>query len=446
MQTTSLLNPLINTNATPSPAQPQRGAEQGQSAQAFNQVLSREMADRGKPAASEAARPAQHATPEMAKAPQKAAAGEKPAKADSAKKPKSEDESENTATASDAASSAAAADMIALVANIAPVSAPVAAVATPAETDAKAIAEDSIAVAVESAEGLTTDAASARTARRDAAAPEPATKFTVADQAAKAPIDPRNLPQQAEPKAALKSDASLDKTFARVADTAGDDADARKSEITPKAEMTAPETRAADDIVAKGQALMRGQKDETELPKAAREPVHNILQAAQQPSVHAALHAVNNAAVRADHLAPRVGSSGWDQALGQKITWMVAGEQQTASLTLNPPDLGPLQVVLSVSNSQASATFTAAQPEVRQALEAALPKLRDMLGESGIQLGQATVNSGDPQQQQGQFERQAGQTASRQRGINSDSSTEPTVRTARVTPAGTGRGLVDTFV
>ncbi|MDB5765023.1 MAG: putative flagellar hook-length control protein FliK, partial [Herminiimonas sp.] len=100
-----------------------------------------------------------------------------------------------------------------------------------------------------------------------------------------------------------------------------------------------------------------------------------------------------------EKLTPQVGSPGWDQALGQKVVWMVAGGQQSASLTLNPPDLGPLQVVLNVSNSHATASFTAAQPEVRQALEAALPKLREMLGDAGIQLGQASVNAGTSQQQ-----------------------------------------------
>jgi flagellar hook-length control protein FliK len=448
MQTTSLLNPLITANATPSPAQPHRGADQSQPAQAFNQVLSREMADRSKPAASEATRPARHTAPENAKAPQKATSGDKPAKADGARKSDAEDESETTASASDAASSAAAAaDMLALVTNIAPVATPVTATEEPVETEVKAEAVADINVAVASADVLRTDPASTRTGRPDAAALDSAAKFTiVADQAGKAPIDARTLPQQGDLKAELKADVRPDIKRAADADTTSDSAETLVTEMSPKTDKAAPEPRTADDIVAKGQALMRGQKDESELPKATREPVQNILQAAQQPSAHAALHAVNSAAVRADHLAPRVGSSGWDQALGQKITWMVAGEQQTASLTLNPPDLGPLQVVLSVSNSQASATFTAAQPEVRQALEAALPKLRDMLGESGIQLGQATVNSGDPQQQQGQFERQAAQSTSRQQGMNSESSTEPAVRTARVTPSGNGRGLVDTFV
>ena len=99
-----------------------------------------------------------------------------------------------------------------------------------------------------------------------------------------------------------------------------------------------------------------------------------------------------------EKLTPSVGSAAWDQALGQRVVWMVAGGLQSASLTLNPPDLGPLQVVLNVTNDHADATFIAAQPEVRAALEAALPKLRDMLSDAGIQLGQASVNAGTPNQ------------------------------------------------
>lgn len=149
-------------------------------------------------------------------------------------------------------------------------------------------------------------------------------------------------------------------------------------------------------------------------------------------------------AQHAEKLTPPVGTPAWDQALGQKVVWMVAGDQQSASLTLNPPDLGPLQVVINVSNSQANATFTAAQPEVRQALEAALPKLRDMLGEAGIQLGQASVNSGSPNQQSA-----PDQQASRARhgGRDAgDSHGDAPVRVGRVQPAVSGRGLVDTFV
>ena len=105
------------------------------------------------------------------------------------------------------------------------------------------------------------------------------------------------------------------------------------------------------------------------------------------------------AAMPADKLAGRVGTPAWDQQLGQKVVWMAAGGDQSATLTLNPPDLGPLQVVLTVTNDQADAAFMSAQPEVRQALEAAMPRLREMMSEAGIAFGNASVSAGTPEQQ-----------------------------------------------
>jgi len=113
-------------------------------------------------------------------------------------------------------------------------------------------------------------------------------------------------------------------------------------------------------------------------------------------------------AAPATTLYSRVGTPAWDQQLGQKVIFMAAGGEQSATMELNPPDLGPLQVVLSVNKDQATAAFTSAAPEVRQALEAALPRLREMMGEAGITLGNATISSG------------AGQQAADQRAGNSD--------------------------
>ncbi len=150
------------------------------------------------------------------------------------------------------------------------------------------------------------------------------------------------------------------------------------------------------------------------------------------------------AGATAEHLAPRVGSPAWDQAVGQKVVWMVAGGQQTAELTLNPPDLGPLRVVLSVNNDQASATFTSAQPDVRAALEAALPRLREMMSDAGMQLSNFSVNSQSFQQgntpkdgRPGSQRSNNSQTSSNESGISSLASTK--------TNASSPVGIVDTF-
>lgn len=143
-------------------------------------------------------------------------------------------------------------------------------------------------------------------------------------------------------------------------------------------------------------------------------------------------------------LAPHVGHPGWSQALGQHVVMMAGNAQHTATLTLNPPDLGPMQVVLQVQNSQADATFVTAQPEVKQALEAALPRLREMMEQAGIELGQATVNTGSPQQQAGQ--EQSGRNQGTHVATLDADSNDVSTMLAMPPSAGTmGRGMVDIF-
>ncbi|BBB66491.1 hypothetical protein UNDYM_2238 [Undibacterium sp. YM2] len=152
----------------------------------------------------------------------------------------------------------------------------------------------------------------------------------------------------------------------------------------------------------------------------------------------------NAAVLAAEQIAPRVGSNGWDKAVGQKVVWMVGEGLQSAELTLNPPDLGPLQVVLKVSNEQASASFSSAQPEVREALEAALPRLKQMLNDAGVQLTGFSVNSQAAGQGQNFAQQQPRSLGSTRTGVDLPDNTINTTSTA---PARiqTNNGLVDTF-
>jgi len=146
--------------------------------------------------------------------------------------------------------------------------------------------------------------------------------------------------------------------------------------------------------------------------------------------------------VASSHLAPSVGSTAWSEAVGEKIVWMAAGAQQSASLTLNPPNMGPLQIVLNISNDQATASFFSAQPEVRQALEAAFPKLREMMNEAGIQLGQATVSADTPRQHDTP-ERQSQRIA--MPFAETDNAPLSGLQPMHAPVRQSGRGLVDTF-
>ncbi|WP_422650487.1 Flagellar hook-length control protein FliK [Cupriavidus sp. H18C1] len=108
-------------------------------------------------------------------------------------------------------------------------------------------------------------------------------------------------------------------------------------------------------------------------------------------------------------LAPRVNDPQWPQALGQQMVRLTTQGNHTAELQLNPPDLGPLKVVLNVVNDQAQAQFVSPHASVRAAVEAALPQLRHAMADSGIQLGQTSVGAEQFAGQPGQGQHQAPQ-------------------------------------
>ena len=136
------------------------------------------------------------------------------------------------------------------------------------------------------------------------------------------------------------------------------------------------------------------------------------------------------------------GKAGWDQAISQKVVWMVGAGEQSATLTLNPPDLGPLQVVINVQNDKADTTFISDNAEVRQALQDGISNLREKMSESGIQLGQANISSGGQAQQEFQqaMQNRAASRLDKSAPISHEENAASTNILVRVT-----NGLVDTF-
>lgn len=89
-----------------------------------------------------------------------------------------------------------------------------------------------------------------------------------------------------------------------------------------------------------------------------------------------------------------LGKNGWDQDLGSRLVWMSKQNLDSAQLRLNPAHLGPLEVRLSIQHDQtANVTFLSNHAPVRDAVEAALPRLREMLADSGVNLTDANVSS-----------------------------------------------------
>jgi len=83
--------------------------------------------------------------------------------------------------------------------------------------------------------------------------------------------------------------------------------------------------------------------------------------------------------------------AGFDDGFGARLVWMAEQRLGHAEIRLNPEHLGPIDVRLQVDGTQVSAEFHSGHAGVRQAIEASLPRLREMLGQQGLQLGQADV-------------------------------------------------------
>ena len=138
-----------------------------------------------------------------------------------------------------------------------------------------------------------------------------------------------------------------------------------------------------------------------------------------------------------------VAHDNWGDEFNQKITWLSNQKEQTAELHLNPPQLGPMDVVLKVSGDQATALFTSPHAAVREAVEQALPRLREMMAESGIMLGNATVSDQAPRGRQGDIENKSSGMRTASGGISEASLSIN--QNVRVSPISRHNGIVDTF-
>lgn len=170
--------------------------------------------------------------------------------------------------------------------------------------------------------------------------------------------------------------------------------------------------------------------------------IQNTMQPVTVAAAPAAVTPTVASQLPASHLIEAdFGKTGWNQAISQRVVWMAGAGEQSATLTLNPPDLGPLQVVVQVHNGLADTTFTSDNADVRQALQDGMEHLREKMRESGVQLGQTNVQSGE--QSQRTFEQATQHRTSQNR--TAASLTTDDVATQQKPMMRVSNGLVDTF-
>ena len=81
----------------------------------------------------------------------------------------------------------------------------------------------------------------------------------------------------------------------------------------------------------------------------------------------------------------------WSDEFVGRFSFMLRDGVNEASLQLDPPELGRLDIRIATDRDQAVVLFNVQNSAARDALEAALPRLRDMFEQNGMQLAHSEV-------------------------------------------------------
>ncbi|WP_318480965.1 flagellar hook-length control protein FliK [Photobacterium leiognathi] len=110
-----------------------------------------------------------------------------------------------------------------------------------------------------------------------------------------------------------------------------------------------------------------------------------------------------------------------DQAgeqISERINMMMAKNLKQVDIRLDPPELGKIQIKLTLNQDQASVQFTVNNSQTRDMVEHAMPRLREMMHQQGLQLAQGSVSQDNSSQfaqqqftQQQQSEQQPGSSS-----------------------------------
>lgn len=176
---------------------------------------------------------------------------------------------------------------------------------------------------------------------------------------------------------------------------------------------------------------------------ASPQPAQSTLSLSPAAAAAADLGYTAAAQQTTDLIGTSVRDRGWGEQVGERVVMMAANHLKQAEIRLTPAELGPLRVQVSVDDGNAHVTFHAQHVVTREALEQALPRLREMLAENGLSLGQADVSDRgvDDGGRDGGSEAETGNAiADDVADIDLNTGSELTTRVKA------SNGLVDTFV
>lgn len=213
---------------------------------------------------------------------------------------------------------------------------------------------------------------------------------------------PRAGAANTDPEAALPADGNAHGLPGRHAGATAAAAPGIAGAAPNPAALTAPDVALAalQGEASPGKGLMAGglpalpelASTGTALPEADPGAAASLL--AGQPSAAPPRAPTLPPALAAPLPMPADPEAGFDDGFGARIGWLAGQQIGRADIRLNPEHLGVVDIRLDLDGSRVSVELASASHEVRQALEASLGRLREMLEQQGLDLARADVGAG----------------------------------------------------
>ncbi|HFQ5292803.1 TPA: flagellar hook-length control protein FliK [Vibrio vulnificus] len=92
-----------------------------------------------------------------------------------------------------------------------------------------------------------------------------------------------------------------------------------------------------------------------------------------------------------------------NEQVAEKVQMMMSKNLKQLDIRLDPPELGRMQIRMTMNNDIANVHFTVTNPQARDIIEQTLPRLREMLAQQGMQLADSSVQQQASGQQQRQY-------------------------------------------
>ncbi|MCD6676042.1 flagellar hook-length control protein FliK [Vibrio cholerae] len=116
--------------------------------------------------------------------------------------------------------------------------------------------------------------------------------------------------------------------------------------------------------------------------------------------------------------------------LAERVQMMMSKNLKNIDIRLDPPELGRMYIRMNMQGDGATVHFTVANQHAREALEQTMPRLREMLAQQGVQLGDTSVqqqSAGQQQRYTGQEQSGFGQSARNER-LNSEENLDTDIK------------------